>query len=346
MKNILELSRAELEKEMTGMAAKKFNAAQIMEWLYIKHAGAFEVMTNLPLSLRETLKKYFIIEYPSVEKKLVSAAKDTIKYLLKCSDGVLIESVLMKHIDRNTICLSSQAGCAYGCAMCATGSMGFKRNLSAAEITGQVFAALPDMDSGEYSGKFNVVFMGMGEPLANYDNFKKAAVLLTEKKAFGISPRRITVSTCGVVPGIENMIRDGLRFNLSVSLHAVNDRVRDMLVPVNKKYRLEKLFTACAKYFAFNPDPVTFEYVMIRNVNDRESDLNELIAIISDLRIDCKVNLIPYNRINIKEFSASAQTTIDEWRETLEKEGVICSVRREMGADINAACGQLAGGGA
>ena len=239
MKNILDLSRSELEKEMTGMSAKKFNAAQIMEWVYIKHAEAFEVMTNLPVSLRETLKKYFVIERPTVEKKLVSSGKDTIKYLLKCSDGVLIESVLMKHIDRHTICLSSQAGCAYGCAMCATGSMGFKRNLSAAEITGQVFAALPDMDSGEYSGKFNVVFMGMGEPLANYDNFKKAALMLTEKKAFGISTKRITVSTCGVVPGIENMIRDGLRFNLSVSLHAVNDRVRDMLVPVKKKYRLE-----------------------------------------------------------------------------------------------------------
>ncbi len=344
MKNILDLTKTELEKEILSFGGKKFNTNQVLEWVYKKKTFSFEAMTNLPKAFREKFTKFYTAEAPVLVKKLVSKTGETSKYLLRCSDGELIETVLMSHTGRYTICISSQSGCVYNCAMCSTGKMGFKRNLSIGEITGQVFAAEKDMDPDKYTGAYNIVFMGMGEPLANYVNFKGAFRNFTDRNCFGVSPKRITVSTCGVVPGIEKMLEDGIKTNLSVSLHAVRDNLRDSLVPVNKKFNLNKLFNACAKYAVFSREDLTFEYVMIKGLNDSIKDALELVAILGDIRVKCKVNLIPYNEVNIKGFAPSNNDTLDAWREKLELAGIIVTVRREMGADINAACGQLAGG--
>jgi 23S rRNA (adenine2503-C2)-methyltransferase len=239
----------------------------------------------------------------------------------------------------NTACLSTQVGCAYGCFMCATGKNGLKRNLTPAEIVSQ-FISLIKLEDIKIQ---NIVFMGMGEPLANYDNFKKSIDILTDNDGLAIGFRRITVSTCGVVTGIKRLIRDNLRINLSVSLHSTFNPKRDQLVPANKKHNIHELFTVCKEFSVHFKVPVTFEYVLINGVNDGLEECDNLIALIKEYKLEAKINLIPVNDVKAKKLKPSAENIINLWQKKLENAKIINTSRHERGADIAAACGQLAG---
>ncbi len=337
LENILDLTKEELGGLLLKEGGKKFNANQIFNWLYKKKAVSFTEMSNLSAGMRAATEKLFEIKYLTSGKILTSAKGDAVKFLFKLGDGHKIESVLMLQPYGNTFCASTQVGCAYGCHMCATGKMGLKRNLSPGEITGQLLAA--EKEQGEKVN--NIVFMGMGEPLANYDNFKKAVLIFSDPDGININQRRQTVSTCGVVPGIDRLISDGLRVNLSVSLHSTFDSLRDKLVPVNKKYKVAVLLKKLQEYCKVTRSHVSIEYVLIAGVNDGIGEADNLIKMINKFCLNTKVNLIPVNPVDA--LSPSGEETIKMWQKKLENAKIISTSRRERGADILAACGQLAG---
>ena len=340
--NLLGKSQHELEALFAEFDEKPFHARQLLRWVHQRGVTDFDDMTDLSKSLRQKLQDATVIELPHVLSQHESN-DGTIKWLFESGFGQAVEAVFIPEPERGTLCISSQVGCALDCSFCATGAQGFNRNLTAAEIIGQVWHAnrtLPPRDSGEFAVT-NVVFMGMGEPLANYRNVVPATELLISDLAYGISRRRVTVSTSGLVPNMDRLA-DECNVALAVSLHAPNDALRDELVPINKIHPIKELLDACWRYAAKRANRfVTFEYVMLRGINDSIAHADELNALLSGK--PAKVNLIPFNTFEGNEFSRSSAETIRNFQNRLRKHGIIATTRKTRGDDINAACGQLAG---
>jgi len=336
------MPQASLEAYLTSLDEKPFRARQIMQWIHQRHVNDFESMTDLSKSLRARLSEAASIELPKMLSRQVSV-DGTIKWLFESGAGQAVESVFIPEMTRGTLCISSQVGCALDCTFCATGAQGFNRNLSTAEIVGQVNYAnrvLPKRASGK-DAISNVVFMGMGEPLANYRNIIPALELLTSDFGFGLSRRRVTVSTSGIVPQLNKLAKD-CNVALAVSLHAPNDELRDQLVPINRIHPIRELLEACWRYAASHSNRfITFEYVMLRDVNDSLDHADQLVKLLSGK--PAKVNLIPFNPFNGNDFKRSGAATIRRFQARLRERGLVATTRKTRGDDIDAACGQLAG---
>jgi 23S rRNA (adenine2503-C2)-methyltransferase len=343
--NLLGLTRAELEAFVAGMGEKPFRARQLFKWLYKRCGADFDQMTDLAKSFRERLKEVAIVATPSITTTQVSA-DGTRKWLLAL-DGMngtqAIETVFIPEPGRGTLCISSQVGCAMDCTFCSTAQQGFNRNLTVAEIVGQVWLANRELgyQPGGDRVVTNVVFMGMGEPLANYRNVVPAAEIMMDDLGFDISRRRVTVSTSGLVP---QMLKLAAETNcaLAVSLHAPNDELRDQLVPINRKHPIAELLDACWQYVnQQNARSITFEYVMLDGINDQPEHARELVSLLKGQ--PAKVNLIPFNPFPGTRYKRSSAAAIERFREILNTNGVIATTRRTRGDDIDAACGQLVG---
>ena len=336
--NLIGMDAAALEGFFAGLGEKPFRARQLLHWIHQRGETDFGRMSDLAKGLREKLAASARIDPPVIVGD--TAAEDgTRKWLLKVDDANAVEAVFIPETNRGTLCVSSQAGCVLDCAFCATGKQGFNRNLSTAEIVGQLWLANRLLE-GERPVS-NVVMMGMGEPLLNLDNVIPALRLMLDDNAYGLSRRRVTVSTSGVIPGMDRL-RDECPVALAVSLHAPNDALRDRLVPVNRKYPLRELIAACNRYLEKAPrDFITFEYVMLEGVNDSDQHARELLAIAK--RVRCKFNLIPFNPFPASEFTRSDPERIRRFAEIVQRAGLTVTTRKTRGDDIAAACGQLAG---
>lgn len=341
-RNLLGLPQRDLEAYFVELGEKPYHARQVMQWLYHRGETDFEAMTDLSKSLRQQLIAAAVVELPEVMSRHDSA-DGTVKWLFSSGSGQAVEAVFIPERERGTLCISSQVGCALDCAFCATGAQGFNRNLTKAEIIAQVWHAnqtLPRRDNGEFAVT-NVVFMGMGEPLANFRNIVPVLEVLISDLGFGLSRRKVTVSTSGIVPHIDRL-GDECNVALAVSLHAPNNSLRNELVPINRIHPIEQLLDACWRYAEKRANRfITFEYVMLRGVNDSLELADELIGLLEGK--PAKVNLIPFNPFNGTEFSRSAAATIAQFQSRLRKSGLVTTTRRTRGDDINAACGQLAG---
>jgi len=340
--NLLGAPQASLETFFAEIGEKPFRARQIMQWVHQRHADDFETMTDLSKKMRASLPDLARIDLPKKvsEKK---SADGTVKWLFESGAGQAVETVFIPEAGRGTLCISSQVGCALDCTFCATGAQGFNRNLSTAEIIGQVNYAnrvLPKRESGD-DAVTNVVFMGMGEPLANYRNVIPALDLLTSDYGYGLSRRRVTVSTSGIVPQIDKLAKD-CNVSLAVSLHAPNDELRDQLVPINRVHPIDELLAACWRYAQSHSNRfITFEYVMLRDVNDSLMHADQLTGLL--LGKPAKVNLIPFNPFDGNEYRRSATESIRRFQARLRARGLVATTRKTRGDDIDAACGQLAG---
>jgi len=340
--NLLGLPQAELENFFEGLGQKPFRARQMMNWIYRQGVGDFDAMTNISVALRERLKEVAEISPPQIATSQL-ASDDTRKWMLSLEQAQRIETVFIPETSRGTLCISSQVGCALDCSFCATGKQGFNRNLSAAEIVGQVWLANRELGYHPDRDRIitNVVFMGMGEPLANYRNVVRALRILTDDFGFGLSRRRVTVSTSGIVPLIDKLGRD-CNVALAVSLHAPTDDLRNELVPINRKHPIDQLLDACWKYAAeYYGRFITFEYVMLDGVNDQPSHAHRLAGLLRGK--PGKVNLIPFNPFPGTPYGRSSRAAIETFREILLQKGVRTTIRKTRGDDIDAACGQLAG---
>jgi 23S rRNA (adenine2503-C2)-methyltransferase len=348
--NLLGLAREEFERFMADHGEKPYRARQLMKWIYKQGVADFEAMTDLGKALRAKLAEHAGIRVPEIVTTQV-AGDGTRKWMLKVDDAPRgerlidqgIEMVYIPEVDRGTLCISSQVGCALDCTFCSTGQQGFNRNLSAAEIVGQVWLANRELGFVPGGERIitNVVFMGMGEPLANYRNVLIAARILMDDFGFDLSRRRVTLSTSGLVPQMRRLAEDS-NLALAVSLHAPNDRLRDRLVPVNRRYPLRELLAACNRYLEKAPrDFITFEYVMLDGVNDSENEALELVDLLRGH--PAKVNLIPFNPFPGTQYRCSAPEVIERFRDLLNRHGVIATTRKTRGRDIDAACGQLVG---
>ena len=340
--NLLGMSQDMLEQFFAERDEKPFRARQLMQWIYQRGVVDFEEMTDLSKKLRERLHQDAEIVLPEVQSRFDSA-DGTVKWLFATDCGQAVETVFIPEPARGTLCISSQVGCALDCAFCATGAQGFNRNLTSAEIIGQVWQAnseLPRRENGELAVT-NVVFMGMGEPLANYRNVIPVLKLLVSDLACGLSRRRVTISTSGIVPHIDKL-GDECNVSLAVSLHAPNDLLRNEIVPINKLHPIAELLDACWTYAAKHANRFnTFEYVMLRGVNDSIGHADELYRLLS--RRPAKVNLIPFNPFPGTEFKRSSAETIRHFQNRLREKGLVATTRKTRGDDIDAACGQLAG---
>jgi len=332
---IRDLNLAELERDVALLGMPKYRAEQIARWVHGKGAGSYAEMTNLPEEAREKLLDSYEITLPQVLEKRVSRDGDTVKYLLALTDGQAVESVLMKYRHGYSACLSTQVGCRMGCRMCASGMGGLVRNLAPGEIIGQIWSM--QHDSGRRIG--GIVLMGSGEPLDNYDAVVKFIELSGAPWGLNIGQRHITLSTCGIVPRIEDLMRLRLSITLAVSLHAPNNALRNKLLPVNKKYPLELLLPACRRYARETGRRVTFEYALLSGINDGVEHARELAGILRG--IHCHINLIPANPVPGRGFGRSGREAANTFLLLLEKAGYRVTVRRELGLDIDAACGQL-----
>jgi len=351
--NLLGLDAPALTQLVGQWGGKPFRARQLQKWVHQRNTSCFEDMTDLARDFRAQLTEQCVVQAPAVLTQQRSS-DGTRKWLFDVGQGNAIESVFIPEDDRGTLCISSQAGCNVGCRFCSTGHQGFNRNLTAAEIIGQLWWArhelLKDLESSRLSAGekiadtrviSNVVMMGMGEPLLNYDPVVTAVRLMLDDNAYGLSRRRVTVSTSGVVPMMDRLSRD-CPVALAVSLHAPNDALRDQLVPLNKKYPLAELLAACERYLEFAPrDFITFEYVMLDGVNDSEQQAHELVDLVR--RVHCKLNLIPFNPFPASGLKRSAAARIKTFSQILSDAGIVTTVRKTRGDDIDAACGQLAG---
>ena len=324
----------ELTEFVTENGFPKFRAKQIYDWLY-KNVTDFDNMRNIPADLKAFLKSSSYISVANIEKKLVSRYDKTVKYLFSFNDGECVESVVMSYKHGYSICISTQVGCKMGCTFCATGKSGFSRSLAPSEMLGQIEAAQRDLNIRIS----NIVLMGMGEPLDNYDNVVKFLRLVSSDNGLNIGMRHITLSTCGIVPKIYELAKLHLGITLSVSLHAPNDEIRQRTMPIARKYSIEELLKACSDYFKTTGRRVTFEYSMISGVNDSDEDARELSGRIRDM--NCHVNLIPVNPIKERSFVRSTRQAVENFKIKLEKCGINVTIRREMGSDIDGACGQL-----
>lgn len=336
--NIKDLSFQELTAFLAERKHPPYRAAQIRQWLFQKGAGRFADMTNLARALREQLDESFSISRLQILRR-AEARDGTVKFLFGLADGLSIESVLIPEARRLTLCISTQAGCGFGCAFCATALLGLKRNLSASEIVDQALEASRDLLSGERIT--HIVLMGMGEPLANYAQTARAIGIITDGGwGLGISPRRVTLSTVGLVPQIEKLMEE-TRVNLAISLHAPTNELRGELMPVNRKYPLDQLLDCCRKLPLPRRKRITFEYVLLGGVNDSEAQGRLLARALRG--IPSKVNVIPFNPHAGSAFLRPAPEQIERFQEALRAEGVQVNVRRPRGDDIQAACGQLQG---
>jgi len=340
--NLLGKPESALKRFFDGLGEKPFHARQVLQWIHQRNASGFEEMTDLSKKLRAQLGEIATIRLPQVISERTST-DGTVKWLFESGAGQAVETVFIPEPGRGTLCISSQVGCAMDCPFCATGAQGFNRNLSVAEIIGQVTHAnrqLAPRPNGE-AAVTNVVFMGMGEPLANYRNLLPALEVLLSDFAYGLSRRRITVSTSGIVPHIDKLGED-CNVSLAVSLHAANDPLRDELVPVNRMHPIAELLEACWRYAARRANRfITFEYVMLRGINDTLRDADELAALLK--RRPAKINLIPFNAFTGNAYERSLPDTIRDFQARLRGHGLVSTTRKTRGDDIDAACGQLAG---
>ncbi len=340
--NLLEFEKQKFAQFCAELGEKPFRARQLMRWIHQSGVDDFDAMTDMAKSLRTELKRDCEVRPPLVISDN-TAADGTRKWLLDVNAGNAIETVFIPERTRSTLCISSQAGCALECSFCSTGRQGFNRNLTLAEIIGQLWLANHCLaaDGGDVRRVTNVVMMGMGEPLANFDNVVAAMELMLDDNAYGLSRRRVTLSTSGLVPQMDRL-GDACPVALAVSLHAANDALRDELVPINKKYPLKQLMAACLRYIEKAPrDFVTFEYVMLNGVNDTVAHARELMRLVSP--VPCKINLIPFNTFPNSGYTRSSVPVVERFKDILMNAGLIVTVRRTRGDDIDAACGQLAG---
>lgn len=336
--NIKELSFKELEDLLVEQGHPPYRARQIGQWLFQKRATSFSQMTNLSRALRSWLSCEFSIARLTVLRQ-AAAADGTVKVLFGLSDGLTIESVLIPEAKRLTLCISTQVGCAFGCSFCATALMGWQRDLTASEMIDQILEAA-GLAPGERRIT-HVVLMGMGEPLANYGQTVRALEIMTNTAwGLGISPRRITVSSVGLVPQIQRLIQE-TRVNLAISLHAPTDEVRGRLMPVNRKYGLQQLMECCRSLPIPRRKRITFEYVLLRGVNDSVEDADRLCDLLAGVR--CKVNVIPFNPHAGSAYERPGETVVERFQQVLHSRGVQVNIRRPRGDDIQAACGQLKG---
>jgi 23S rRNA (adenine2503-C2)-methyltransferase len=334
--DLLGLSPSELASLAESLGAARYRGRQLAVWLYRKNVMALEAMSDLPREFRQQLAGRCVVGVPGVER--VTPSRDgSRKLVLRLEDGARIQSVLMPDDDRLTLCVSTQVGCGFGCAFCFTGTMGLQRNLSAGEIVGQVVAARGTLPRG--TRLTHVVYMGMGEPLANYTATVKSLRLLTDPAGFGFSPRRITVSTVGLVGGIEKLARESLRVNLAISLHATSNEIRDRIMPVNKGFAIEELLAACRKFPLPVRQRMTFEYVLLDGVNDSAEDARRLARLLRGIR--AKINLIPFNDWEGSGFQRPPLPRILAFQGVLLEHGITATIRWSKGEDIGAACGQL-----
>jgi 23S rRNA (adenine2503-C2)-methyltransferase len=335
-RNLLGLPNAELVEFFAGLGEKPFRARQLMQWMYQRRVLDFDAMTNLSRDLRGRLNSAACLDLPDVLRR-EDSGDGTRKWLIDVGGGQAVEAVFIPEPNRGTLCISSQAGCAIDCAFCATGQQGFNRNLTAQEILGQVLIASKELPSDIT----NVVFMGMGEPLANYDNVLRAVRILVDDFGFGLSRRRVTISTSGLVPQLLRLARD-CNVALAVSLHGTTDELRNRLVPINRVHPIDKLLDACWQYAqVLASRQVTFEYVMLADVNDSAADARRLVKLLRNR--PAKVNLIPFNPFPGAGFTCSSPEAISGFTQILRDNGIVATIRRARGDDIAAACGQLAG---
>jgi 23S rRNA (adenine2503-C2)-methyltransferase len=353
--DIKTLTREALEAQFTVWQQPVYRVAQLLEWLYARRTTDWDAMTNLPKALRELLRQHYSLHSLDLVRKQGSA-DTTQKFLWKLADGSMVESVLIpanpalygEASDRHTLCISTQVGCAYGCKFCASGLDGWKRNLNASEIIEQVFSVerwheqqLKEAGQPRPETRLvdNLVIMGMGEPLANYDNLISALRILNAPWGGGIGARKITISTSGLAPQIRRLAAEPLQFRLAISLHGATDVVRDRLMPVNRKYPLRELLAACEDYQKVKGRMITFEYILIAGVNDGLDQAKPLAALTK--KLFAKVNLIPYNKVEGLPWERPDEAAQEAFLAALEKEKAIATLRREKGHDIDAACGQL-----
>ena len=334
-KDLKSMTLEELTEFVKELGEKPFRAKQLYQWMHVKLAESLDECTNLPKSLKEKLSEYSTYTSLKTVKMLESGIDGTRKYLFGLDDGNVIESVLMKYHHGNSVCISSQVGCRMGCRFCASTLDGLTRNLRPSEMLDQIYRI--QRSTGERVS--NVVVMGSGEPMDNYDNLIRFIRLLSDENGLNISQRNITVSTCGIVPKILKLAEEGLSITLALSLHAPNDEKRRELMPIANKYSIDEILDACRNYFAKTGRRITFEYSLVGGKNDSEADAKELSARISD--INCHVNLIPVNPIKERDYVKSTKKVVENFKNKLEKYGINVTIRREMGADIDGACGQL-----
>lgn len=332
---IKSLSLVQLKNTMTEMGEKAFRAKQIYEWLHQKQAESFDEMSNLSTSLREKLKERCVLTTLKMLEVQTSKIDGTQKYLFALPDGNVVESVLMKYKHGNSVCISSQVGCKMGCRFCASTIGGWTRNLLPSEMLEQIYRI--QKLSGERVS--NVVVMGTGEPLDNYDNLLQFIRLLTDENGLHISQRNVTVSTCGIVPKMYELAEENLQITLAISLHASNQEKRAELMPIANKYSIEEVLEACRNYFEKTGRRLTFEYSLVGGKNDTKEDAEELARLIKGL--NCHVNLIPVNPIKERNYVQSDKKVIENFKNKLEKYQINVTIRREMGRDIDGACGQL-----
>ncbi len=331
-KDIKSMTLAELQEDFSQLNIEKYRASQVYSWLY-KGADEFSQMKNIPSVLREKLEEIYYIEKLEIERKLVSKLDSTVKFLFRTRDGEHVESVLMHYEHGKSVCISTQIGCKMGCTFCASSHLGFARNLTPSEMLSQI-----DMISRECGVKVsNIVLMGIGEPLDNYDNVIKFLKLVNSPEGFNIGYRHISLSTCGLCPKIADLANEKMPITLSISLHAPFDDMRTQMMPVNKKYNIKQLMDACRNYLAVTGRRISFEYALIGGVNDSVQCAQKLASLVKGML--CHINIIPVN--TVKESGYVGSNNRKEFISALEKMGVNVTVRRKMGADIEAACGQL-----
>ncbi len=334
--SLVELERDALERAFDQRGAERFRARQVFRWIYRRGVTAFDAMTDLPQPLRAALASEFTLTTPHLVSRDRSV-DGTEKFLLRLADGLLIESVFIPETPSMTFCVSTQVGCAMACAFCLTGRMGLVRNLTAGEIVGQVRVLAGAL--GLRDTRFNIVLMGMGEPLHNYDETMKALRILADEHGFHVSPRRVTLSTVGLLPALERLAAEPIMPNLAISLHAPTDAVRAELVPLNRTYGVADIIAACKRFPLKRRSRITFEYVLLAGVNDSTEDARRLAKLLADVR--AKVNLIPLNAAAGIPFERPSDERVNRFAEVLADHHLTVSVRKSRGRDIRAACGQL-----
>jgi 23S rRNA (adenine2503-C2)-methyltransferase len=335
-KDFSECERPELEAAMVAIGLPAFRGRQVFQWVHQKDVSRFEEMTDLPAELRSRLATLTTVSEPALESRQVST-DGTTKFLLRLADGRHIEAVYIPDTPNQTFCVSTQVGCAMACGFCLTGKMGLIRHLTAAEIAGQVRVLA--RETGLRTSPFNIVLMGMGEPLHNYDATMKALRILADEQGLAVAPRRVTLSTVGLIPALERLAAEPIMPNLAISLHATTDEQRDALVPLNRKYPLEQLMDACRRFPLRRRGRITFEYVLLDGVNDTPEDARRLARLLDG--IPGKVNLLPLNEADGIPFRRPSDERVNTFAKILADRGVTVSVRKSRGRDIRAACGQL-----
>lgn len=334
-KDIKSLNNEELAEWVRENSLPAFRAKQIFSWLHKSGVSDFSEMSNVSKELRNKLSEEFYISLCEIENKYVSAIDGTVKYLFRLSDGEFLETVIMKYKYGYTICVSSQEGCKMGCRFCASTLAGFKRNLTAGEIESQLHSAQKDLGIRIS----HIVLMGIGEPLDNFDNVLRFIENVNSEDGLNISVRNITLSTCGIVPRIKDLMKHDLQLTLTISLHAPNDKIRSKIMPVNDRWKINEVIAACREYAEFTSRRVSFEYTLIKDVNDTPECAEELSKLLKGML--CHVNLIPVNNVEERKNIRSSDKSVNKFLHILQKNGINATIRRTLGSDINASCGQL-----